>query len=100
MEAPCRKRTGNQVPRAEKTWRFLITATQKVLSEVCESRNNHRHAVVVQDLATQWLESYPCKKQNLFRKPNRVCKSFSSRQVKSKVICTDSSLEFGKACED
>ena len=32
----------------------FITADHKVLSEVCESRNNHRHAVVVQDFATQW----------------------------------------------
>ena len=31
----------------------LITADHKVLSEDCESRNNHRCAVVVQDLATQ-----------------------------------------------
>ena len=22
---------------------------------------NHRYAVVVQDLATQWIQSYPCK---------------------------------------
>ena len=27
----------------------------------CESRNNHRYAVVVQDLATQWIQAYPCK---------------------------------------
>ena len=38
----------------------LITADHKVLSEGCESRNNHRYAVVVQDLATQWIQSYPC----------------------------------------
>ena len=31
----------------------LITADNKVLSEESESRNNHRYAVVVQDLATQ-----------------------------------------------
>ena len=35
----------------------LITANHKVLSEGCESRNNHRYAVVVQDLATQWIQS-------------------------------------------
>ena len=37
-----------------------ITADHKVLSEGCESRDNHRYAVVVQDLATQWIQSYPC----------------------------------------
>ena len=40
----------------------LITADHKVLSEESESRKNHRYAVVVQDLATQWLQFYPCKK--------------------------------------
>ena len=39
----------------------LITADHTVLNEGCESRNNHRYAVVVQDLATQWIQSYPCK---------------------------------------
>ena len=38
-----------------------VTADHKVLSERCESRNNHRYAVMVQDLATQWIQSYPCK---------------------------------------
>ena len=39
----------------------VITADHKILSEESESRNNHRYAVVVQDLATQWLQSYPRK---------------------------------------
>ena len=58
--APCRRRNGGAVPRAE-NFGDLITADHKVLSDNCESRNNHRHAVVVQDLATQWIQSYPCK---------------------------------------
>ena len=58
--APCRRRIGGAVPRAEIFGDF-ITADHKVLSEVCESRNNHRYAIVVQDLATQWIQSYPCK---------------------------------------
>ena len=49
--APCRRRNGEAVPRAE-NFGDLIAADHKVLSESCESRNNHRHAVVVQDLAT------------------------------------------------
>ena len=44
--APCRRRVGGAVPRAEKIG-DLITADQKVLRESCESRNNHRFAVVV-----------------------------------------------------
>ena len=39
----------------------LTTADHKVLSDNCESRNSHRYAVVVQDLATQWIQAYPCK---------------------------------------
>ena len=70
--APCRRRNGEAVPRAV-NFGDLITADHKVLSDNCESRNNHRYAVVVQDLATQWIQAYPCK---------------------------TNSLEFGKACED
>ena len=36
------------VPRAE-NFGDLITADHKVLSESCESRNNHRYAIVLQD---------------------------------------------------
>ena len=49
--ASCRRRTGTVVPRAEHVG-DLITADHKVLSEEIESRNNHRYAVVAQDLAT------------------------------------------------
>ena len=52
--APCRRRNDGAVPRAENVG-DLITADHKVLSDNCESRNNHRYAVVVQDLATQWI---------------------------------------------
>ena len=57
---PCRRRTGEALPRAVK-FGDLITADLKVLNEGCESRDNHLYAVVVQDLATQWIQSYPCK---------------------------------------
>ena len=39
--APCRRRNGGAVPRAE-NFGDLITADHKVLSDNCESRNNHR----------------------------------------------------------
>ena len=54
--APCRRRKGEAVPRAN-NFGDLITADHKVLSDNCESRNNHRYAVVVQDLATQWIQA-------------------------------------------
>ena len=60
IRAPCRRRNGGAVLRAEGLG-DLVAAGHKVLSENCESRNNHRYAIVVQDFATQWIQSYPCK---------------------------------------
>ena len=60
MRSPCRRRHEGSIPRTEK-FGDLLTADHKVLNEEGESRNNHRHSVVVQDLATQWIQSYPCK---------------------------------------
>ena len=77
----------------------LITADHKILSEESESRNNHRYAVVVQDLATQWLQSYPCKTKTSQETQKSLIK-FLEPTRKPKVIYTDNSLEFGKACED
>ena len=71
--APCRRRNGGAVPRAENSG-DLITADHKVLSENSESRNNHRYAIVVQDLATQWIQSYRVK-QKIHRKHREACKS-------------------------
>ena len=71
--APCRRRIGGVVLRAE-NFGDLITADHKVLSEGCESRNNHRYAVVVQDLATQWIQSYPCKNKNFSGNTKEVAK--------------------------
>ena len=96
--APCRRRNGEAVPRADK-FGDLITADHKVLSDNCESRNNHRYAVVVQDLATQWIQSYPCKTKTS-QETQRSLQKFLEPDRNPKVICTDNSLEFGKACED
>ena len=77
----------------------LIKADHKVLSDNCESRNNHRYAVVVQDLATQWIQAYPCKNKTS-QETQRSLQKFLEPERKPKVIYTDNSLEFGKACED
>ena len=47
-KSPCRRRIGGAGPRA-KNFGDLITADHKVLRKGCESPNNHRYAVVVQD---------------------------------------------------
>ena len=96
--APCRRRKGEAVPRAD-NFGDLITADHKVLSDNCESRNNHRYAVVVQDLATQWIQGVSVQKQNFTRNPAQLAKVPGARE-EPKVIYTDSSLDFGKACED
>ena len=77
----------------------LITADHKVLSDNCESRNNHRYAVVVQDLATQWIQAYPCKNKTS-QETQTSLQKFLEPERKPKVIYTDNSLEFGKVCED
>ena len=58
--ASCRRHAGTGVPRAE-NFGEVITADHKILGEESESRNNHRYTIVVQNLATQWLQSCPCK---------------------------------------
>ena len=96
--APCRRRIGGVVPRA-KNFGDLMTADHKVLSEGCESRNNHRCAIVVQDLATQWIQSYPCKTKTS-QETQRSMQKFLETNRKPEVIYSDNSLEFGKSCED
>ena len=76
--APCRRRNGEAETRAV-NFGDLITADHNVLSDNCESRNNHRYAVVVQDLATQWIQAYPCK-QNFTRNPEKLAKVPRTRE--------------------
>ena len=77
----------------------MITADDKVLNEGCESRNNHRYAVVVQDLATQLIQSYPCKTKTS-QETEEIKRKFLEPPEQPKVIYIDNSLEFGKSCED
>ena len=94
----CRRRTGTVVPKAE-NFGYSITADHQGLSKESESRDNHRYAVVVPYLATQWIQSYPCK-QKLLRKRRRAYKKFLESTRKPKVIYTNNSLEFGESCEE
>ena len=76
-----------------------IAADHKVLSEGCESRNSHLYAVGVQDLTTQWIQSYSCKTKISLETEKRW-QNFLESNRKLKVIYIDNSLDFGKACED
>ena len=92
--APCRRRTGEAPPRAEK-FADLITADHKVLSEGCESGNNHRYTVVVQDLATQWIQSNPCKTKTS-HETERSLSKFLEPSHKPKVVYTTTRWNLGK----
>ena len=96
--APCRRRIGGVVPRAENVG-DLKTADHKVLSESCESRNNHRYAIVVQDLAAQWIQSYPCKNKTS-QETQRSLQKFLEPNGRPGVVCTCNSLDFGESCEE
>ena len=54
---------------------------------------------MVQDSATQWIQSYPCKTKTS-QETQRSLQKFLEPDRKPKVIYTDNSLEFCKACED
>ena len=75
--APCRRRIGRVVPHAE-NFGGLIAADRKVLSEGCESRNNHRFAVMVQDLAIPNGSSRIRAKQKLLRKRKELAKNLGA----------------------
>ena len=83
----------------QKDFGDLITADHKVLSANCESRNNHRCAVLVQDLATQRLQSYPCKTKTS-QETQKSLQKFLEPNWKPEVIYTDNSLVFGRSCEE
>ena len=91
--APCRRRSGAAAPQAEK-FGDLITADLEVLNEESESWNNHRYAVVVQDLATQWIQSYPCNSETS-QETEKSSRKFLEPSQRPKVMCTENSLEFG-----
>ena len=82
-----------QGPRAEDA---LITADHKVLSEGCESRNTHSSICNRGARLGHPRDPVISVKTKNFSGNKRVCKS----SWKPKVINTDNSLEFGKACED
>ena len=96
--APCRRRNGGVVLRAE-NFGDLMTADHKVLSEESESRKIHRYAVVVQDLATQWIQTHPCRTKSSQETQKNLMK-FLEPTRKPKVINTDNSMEFGKSWKE
>ena len=94
-----RRRIGEAVPRAV-NFGDLITADLKYSVKVVNLETIIDMHIVVQDLATQWIQSYPCKTKTS-EETIRSLQKFLEPNRKPKVIYTDNSLlEFGKACED
>ena len=83
--APCRRRIGGVVPRAVAG--DTITADHKILSDGSDSRHSHRYAIVGQDLATQWIQSYPCKTETS-QESERSSQKFLEPSRKPRVIYT------------
>ena len=77
----------------------MVTAYHKILNEEGESRLQHRRVIVVQDLATQWIQSYPCE-TNTSQETVKSVRKFLDPEEEPKVVYTDTSLEFIKACEE
>ena len=82
--APCKTRTGEALRRAEK-FGDTITAdhTKSPTMDVNLETINHRYSVVVQDLATQWIQS---AKRKLLRRRKGVYERFSSRHTSQKLF--------------
>ena len=71
----------------------LRTADHKVLNEDYASRMQHKYAVVVQVLATQWNQYYPCNTKISSRDDEKPSK-FPTPRINPRSIYTDNSLEF------
>ena len=61
--APCRRNPYGRTFKSPKGIGDMLTADHKAPNEEQESRMHHKYAVVVQDLATHWIQSYPCRDQ-------------------------------------
>ena len=82
--------------------KILVIRLQRITEFLVKIANLERiteNAVVVQDLATQWIQACPCKTKTS-QETQRSLQKFLEPSRKPKVIYTDNSLEFGKACED
>ena len=78
----------------------LRTADHKVLGDNCESRNNHRYAVVGAGLSHSMDPGVSVQNQNFTGNPEKLAKVFWNPRGNPKSFTPNNSLEFGKACED
>ena len=82
---------GEKCPKAQKQRQGYVLLLYR-------SVGNHRYVVVVQDLATQWIQSYPCKTKTS-QEREKSSRKFLEPSEKPKVFYIDNTLEFA-TCED
>ena len=74
-----------------------IRADHNDFNEGCESSDNHRYAVVVQNLAFQCIQSYPFKTKTAHEAKWKLSKILGA--IASTESCVQNSMEFGNTCE-
>ena len=88
---PCKRRSERFIPRVVKI-DDLIPVDDKIINDE-EYRNNRRHAVVIQDLVTQWTKFYSCKIKTS-QETEKSLRTFMKLLQKQKVVYFDTLLEF------
>ena len=86
----------SHAPRVEIFFGDLITADYLVLNEESESRNRHRYAVIVLDVATQWVHTYPSKTKTS-QETEMSLQQFLEQKASLKVIDTDNLIHWNLA---
>ena len=96
--APCRRRIGEALPRAEK-FGDLLTGDHKVLNEEVNLETITDTLSWYKILLLNGF-SLTRVKRSLHMRRQEVCQNSWSRRTDRKLYITDNSIEFGKACED
>ena len=99
--APCRRNLDDLEDRLKIAERLgeMITADHNVLHEEQESRLHHSCAVVVQNLATQWIHSHPCKTKSA-QELMRSLRKFLHPEENPRSMYADNSMEYFTGCEE
>ena len=74
----------------------MITADHKVPNEEQEFGVHHRYAVVVQDFATQWIQSFPCTTKPAQETQRSLRTFLRPEEENPRSTSTDDLLEFIK----
>ena len=86
-----------KIPQATKCG-DTTKADHKVLNEDNESPLHHHHAVVVQNSATRWMQSYPCRNKAA-QETMRNVQRFLPQESNPGATYADGSVEFTEECE-